>query len=477
MVLAIGVALVAALVLRQSSTRTIGLQLTIVAVVALGARLVAVAVIYFIATRTHPEGTWLYDEASFYHATEALMPNPFDGVLPEGLGHLGGDTYLGVTTAIAVADGRTAIYLDTLPFRFLNATLGTLVAVMIAVIAGRTVNAKSPALIAGLGVAVWPTLILWSSTFLRDTFASFVVVCIWWALVMYRRVWNARWLCVVALGVLMIAAVRPYLAGATVLGLAAWALYPFLVNAPRRMVALVGAAVVVVGGGLAVQQARHIDQAAHELVYRQMTTRMETMGRLYSDVKPDTPPQEPPFGPGAAVALVEPGSDWILPGLIQLPEGPGLVTVGFVDGSIRTERIADLTLLQSAPLSPLQVLASFGPGVVTFVVGSSGGTDPNSMAWVADALAWDALLIAAVVGGIRARVPVRDWLFPACIILGTIAALVAVPGAPGNDDRHRASQAVPLLAVFAAGWLASWRQSRANAGRPVTIATRSPIRP
>ena len=99
------------------------------------------------------------------------------------------------------------------------------------------------------------------------------------------------------------------------------------------------------------------------------------------------------------------------------------------------------------------------------------------MAWVADALAWDALLIAAVLGGIRARVPLRDWLFPACIVLGTVAALVAVPGAPGNDDRHRASQAVPLLAVFAAGWLASRRESPAMAGRPVRIATRSPMSP
>src|SRR5207248_922450 len=135
-------------------------------------------------------------------------------------------------------------------------------------------------------------------------------------------------------------------------------------QSPRMLVAI-GAAIVVLGVGFSLVQARRIDEAAHELVYRQMTTHMETLGRLYSDPKPDEPPQEPPFGPGAAVAVAQPGTDWILTGLVQEPLGPGRVLVAYVDGSIRPERIADLWLIQSAPLSPLQILASFGPGLVS----------------------------------------------------------------------------------------------------------------
>jgi hypothetical protein len=185
---------------------------------------------------------------------------------------------------------------------------------------------------------------------------------------------------------------------------------------------------------------------------------MEALGRLYHDPVPGQLPQEPPFGPGATVATVDPVTHWITPGLVVEPLGPGLVRVAFMDGSEQQLRIADLTLLQSAPLTPIQLLASAGPGLVSFLTGTSDAGDPGGMGWTADALAWDVLFVIAVAGGIRARVPLRDWVFPACIVLGTAAALIAVPGAPGNDDRHRASQTIPLVLVFAAGWLAQRRR-------------------
>jgi peptidoglycan/LPS O-acetylase OafA/YrhL len=90
------------------------------------------------------------------------------------------------------------------------------------------------------------------------------------------------------------------------------------------------------------------------------------------------------------------------------------------------------------------------------------------VAWSADAIAWDVLFVLAVIGGVRARVPLRDWIFPAAIVLGTAAALIIVPGAPGNDDRHRSGQAVPLLVVFAVSWFRA-RQAAvagAKASRP-----------
>ena len=215
-----------------------------------------------------------------------------------------------------------------------------------------------------------------------------------------------------------------------------------------------------------VVQARHIDQSAHDLVYRQMTTRMETLGQLYHGPIPGSAPPEGPFGSGAAVATVDPVSHWISPGLIVDPIGPGQVRVAFMDGSVQDVSTADLTLLQSVPLSPIQIVASTGPGLVSFLSGTSGTADPTGMGWTAEAIAWDFLFVIAVAGGLRARVPVRDWIFPACIVLGTATALIAVPGAPGNDDRHRASQTIPLLLVFATGWLAVRRRApRGAAGQ------------
>jgi hypothetical protein len=229
-----------------------------------------------------------------------------------------------------------------------------------------------------------------------------------------------------------------------------------------------------VGLAVCIQQARLIDQAAHELVYRQTTTRMETLGRLYHDLDPNSPLQEPPFGPGAAVAKTDPQTGWLLTGLIEQPLGPGLVQVAYTDESQRAERIADLTLLQSVPLSPVQMLLSLGQGLLSFLSGAPRAGDSSSLVWTGDAIAWDLLLVLGILGGWRARLAPREWLFPALVIVGTVAALVAVPGAPGNDDRHRASQTVPLLMVFAAGMLLSRSPAVPLEGRPVSSASRSP---
>ena len=468
MVLAIVAVLVAALVARQSATPAARRRLAFVATVALGARLLAVAIIYYISIQTHGEGTWLNDEASFYLAAESLQPNPLDSVLPQGLGHLSNNGYLGLLTAISVVLG----HMDTVAFRLTNALLGSLVAVLTSVIAARLVGPRA-ALAAGLLAALWPTLILWSATFLRDTLGSFIVVTVWWTLVFHDRLRQPRVLAVAVLAVVLLAGLRPYLAGSVLAGVLLWAIVPWLVRRSRRTLAIVAATCLVALVGAGLQQARHIDQGAHELVYRQMTTRMETLGLLYQDLSPDLPRADPTFGPGTPVALVDPGSGWLLAGLVQKPVRPGVVDVAFTDGSIRTLAIADLVLLQSAPLSPLQMLVNIGPGILTFLTGAGGG-DSSSLVWIAAALAWDALLAVAIVAGIRARVGIRHWLFPACVILGTMAALIGVPGAPGNGERHRASQAVPLLAVFAAAMLGSRSRPVPISARPVNTATSNP---
>jgi len=476
-VLAIVAGLVAALVIRQASTANAWRPIIIVAGVALGIRLLAVTVIYFIAIRTHGEGTWLNDEASFYLAAESLLPNPWDKNLPVGLSHLADNGYLGLLTIISVALGR----MDTVAFRLTNALLGTFVAVLTSSVAARLVGRRA-GLAAGLVVALWPTLILWSATFLRDTLGSFTVVAVWWTLVHYRRPSHPRVLAVVTLAIVLLAGLRPYLAGAVALGVLGWAVFPWLARQTRLTVALVAAVVVVGIAGVGVLEARHIDEGAHELVYRQMTTRMETLGQLYRDqpLNPSPSPQlsDPSFGPGAPVALVDPGSGWLLAGLVQKPVGHDVVEVAFTDGSRQTVPIDGLWHLQSAPLSPQQMLVNVGPGALAFFSGAGVDGDSSSLVWIAEALGWDVLLVLvlALVGGLRMRPPLREWLFPACVLLGTVAALVAVPGAPGNDDRHRASQTVPLLAVFAAGLLGSRSRPVPAPAWPVRTATSKPAR-
>jgi hypothetical protein len=469
----IGAAIVAALVIRQSTSAETARRLALIACVAFGVRLAALTAIYVIAIRTHPEGTFLNDEASFYLATESLLPNPLDAPLPQGLGHLGGDGYLGLLTGISVALGSSFGHMDTVAFRLVNLTFGTLVALTTALVAAQLIGAR-PALVAGLVVGLWPTLVLWSATFLRDTLVGCTVVIVWWTLVAHRRVTDVRVLCVATLSLILLASLRPYVAGALAIGLVGWAMWPLVAGRSARVLVSGAALCVVLAGGAAIAEAKHVSEAAHALVYRQLTTRMETIGRLYRDPQPDPSPPEPPFAPGAAVALVDWQTSWITPGLIEQPLGPGRVMVGFTDGSSSPQEIADLTLLQSVPLNPLQILLSFWPGVVSFVSGTPIAGDASSWAWSADAVAWDVLFVLAVLGGIRARVPLRDWIFPACIVLGTATALIIVPGAPGNDDRHRASQAVPLLVVFAAGWLPGWRREFGLMGASVRRATSSP---
>src|SRR5207302_3748595 len=94
--------------------------------------------------------------------------------------------------------------------------------------------------------------------------------------------------------------------------------------------------------------------------------------------------------------------------------------------------------------------------------------------WIPAALAWDGLLILGVVGLARSRLPLRDWLFPLCVMGGTLAALIAIPGDPGNAERHRATQTVPLLLVLASGILASRARAASIAGPPLSNATSMP---
>ena len=274
----IAVLMTAALVVRLAPDRAQRRDLIIVGIAALLVRLAMVGVAYTFAMRTHTAGIWLNDESSYWLATESLLPDTWNRSLPGGLDHLGGNGYLGLTTMISHLLGAP----NSTAFRLMNAALGTAMALLSYCVAQRFWG-RRPALVAGLVVAVWPPLVLWSATILRDTLCGLAVLAVWWALVNERDLGRVRTGCVVVLGTLLIASLRPYLAGAVVIGVAAWLVFPIA----RRWTAhafAVGAVAAVLGAiALVTLQPYYIDRAAHELVYRQTMTRMEGLGLLYRD--------------------------------------------------------------------------------------------------------------------------------------------------------------------------------------------------
>jgi len=203
---------------------------------------------------------------------------------------------------------------------------------------------------------------------------------------------------------------------------------------------------------------------------------METLGRLYRDPLPTDSIVQLPFRPGAAIALTDPQTGWLQTGLVEDSYEPGFVTVGLTDDTSRSVPAAEVVLLQDARIPTQQLFTWLGPSALAVFAGLPTTSKAANLVWIPAALAWDGLLILGVVGLVRTRLPLRDWLFPLCVIGGTLAALIAIPGDPGNAERHRATQTVPLLLVLASGFLASRRFAVSMNGRPVNRASSMPAR-
>lgn len=469
LVVLVGAGLLVVLVVRLGPGPGGRRPVALVAALALGLRVLTAIVVYLVARRTHGEGTWLNDEASYFLATEALMPRPIGRSLPLGLDHLNGNAYLGLTTSLSQVLGSV----DSTALRMANVVQGAIVAVLVMLIARRLLGARA-GLAAGLIVAVWPTLMLWSATMLRDTLGSVAVVVTWWTLTRARQAGSVRTACVVLLGLLLTLNLRAYLAGTMLLGVLAWAVYPLARRLQRRHVATLGGVALALVVAAGVVGARRIDFLAHELLYRQTTTRLETLGELYTGIPVLDPNAE--FKPGAAVATVDPRSGWLHTGLVREPAPDGQLVVDFADGVTQEVPPDRLVLLQSAPIPPLQLLEWVGPNLRSFFVGTSTADEAPNWIWVPASLVWDALLLVALVGLVRRPPPLRELLYPVCVVGGTMLVLLGIPGAPGNTDRHRSTQTVPLLAVFAAGALVSRGRAAPTSAPAVSGASSSPNR-
>ena len=435
---------------------------------ALGVRLAATVVISAIADQAHVTKVWLNDEASFFLATQALVRDPLASGLPQGLEHLGGDGYLGLTTWVSILGGGVA---DANTFRVVNSALGSLVVVLSMLVAGRLFGRRA-ALVTGLALSVWPTLVLWSATMLRDTLGGFAVVVLWWTLGRARDLGWLRTLGTIGLTLVIAFSLRPYLGGAMLIGVLVWAAFPYVRRVRVRYLALASAGALAIASLFVIGVARQLDYAAHELFYRQTVTRIETLGKLYSDERPQYPMQ--PIRPGVAVGLTDASSGWVLGGVVQDLPAPDQARVVFTDESVRVVPTDRLLLLQSTNIPPLEYVAWVGPNLWSYLAGISQTSDPSSPVWIAIALSWDILVVLAVCGVVRRRLPAQEWLFPLCVVAATSLALVTVPGAPGNADRHRATQTVPLLLGLASALLAEWAVRLRTSGLAVPRASTRP---
>ncbi|HEX2186962.1 MAG TPA: glycosyltransferase family 39 protein [Chloroflexota bacterium] len=459
-----GAALVACVVLGQLQaprrSRVLGRILLLAALLRLG----LVALIAWVSSASGRGGIWLDDEAAYHRATLALLPHPLEQDLPSDSYNLGGNPHVGLTTLLYLAFGP-----DPGVVRVVNAALGVVCVLLVWRIAYQLLGPRR-ALIASIVAACWPPLIVWSSTTLRDTQVALAVLATWWATLVWRS--GRRWLalCTGLLALFVLAGLRPYVFVLALLGLAAWAAYPAL---RRRDPHLLGV-LALVGGGLTLAAVLLLPGQAEgllrSLAYRQATTRMETLGKLYV-----RDPEFRPYGRGSLVVLRESQAGRSLAGVIQEHASPNSEVVAFTDRTIRTVATGDLIPFQQASVPLSQVLGDTLPQALMVLVGYSDASPsaPVTLVWVADALAWDVLLVLAMRGIWRGGAGARSGLFPLVMAIGTIAALAALPGAPGNAARHRAAQTAPLLIVLAVGlWPA--RPSRL---RPLLLAgTHRPAR-
>jgi hypothetical protein len=261
------------------------------------------------------------------------------------------------------------------------------------------------------------------------------------------------------LGLVLLITLRDYLAGAVALGIFAWALVRYL-SLRRAVLVAAGTALAfgAVGAVAVAMDPDRVNALVHEIYYRQTVTRMETLGRLYRDPPPLDAPLQLPYRPGAVIALTDPQTGWLLTGIVADSSQPGLISVDLTDNTSRTVPIEDVQLLGGVRVQPLQLFTWVLPSAGSVLLGLPVARETPNPAWVASALAWDALLVLAGVAVWRSRMRPEHWALPVCVTLCTVLALCAIPGAPGNAERHRANQTLPFLVVFASGLAVSSRR-------------------
>jgi hypothetical protein len=428
--------------------RLTALELRWILLGAFGVRAALALAVTAVGLDANKFGLVLDDEASYYRATALLATQPLGTPLTPTLEHLGGNAYVGLATALALATGPSTLW----P-RLLNALLGTLVVLLVArsarVHLGPTAVAPAAAL-----AALWPASVIWGAFMLRDTLVALVVMALWWSTTLWSRGERLLGGLLAALCLSLLAGMREYVAALAVAALVAWGLARPLARLPWRVVGIVVLAAGLAGTAV-VAQSGLLDRAARALVYRQAVVQLETQGMLYVEPPPDG--LDGSYLPGELVAVTAAPADNPRLGVVHRYVDRASREVAFIQGDTTIVGVDDLAPMHEAPVSPAWLigrsLAGLGGSIVG--VGSEGIDRPSALAWVAAALAWDALFATAAVGLWRQRRAWRTYVFPIVMALGTLTVLAGVPSGIGNAARHLAAHATPALIVLAVGAVAS----------------------
>lgn len=447
-----------------------------IGLLALGLRVLAALGLHLYGLTFGPSGVVLDDEGVYDKAARALLAMGRDvqagaEAWVHGYGYLGGHHLSWITATYAILGAHTLLV------RLGGALLGATTAVLGAAAAAALFGGRA-GIVAGLVLAAFPGLVVWSSTLLRESLITGAVAA---ALVAVARGRQARTLSqvVLALGALhVIATLRPY--AALALGLPILAALLVVVGARvagsaagGRRLGLLAAGTVALS--LVVWQLwPTIEVVTHPtaLLLRQTAMRLVPppyglMGSdlAYADLVPET---------GGPLVVVEAGDPPV--------ELPGMVIGVWMNEyyvatsreqvyRVRPEEVRPLAELP-AEVAAAHLASGFGDGLKAALLApfSTGASKPVYRLLAADTLLWLGLLVMGLVGLARTRMPAL--LVPLGFTWSVLLALAVVPGHPGNLIRHREALTVLPLTLAAAPVLtrlASWLWSRRQRYAPGAI--------
>lgn len=362
--------------------------------------------------------------------------------------------------------------------RLIDAALGTL-AVALALGIGRALWGRSAGYVAGWLTALWPLVILWSATGLRESLALVAALLLPW--LAFGRPWRdqppaTRPLRVVvgALAAVVLVVARPE--ALLALGVAVLIVGPGAALARRAAtwslgarLALGGSAVLLVGGvafvgtsGVVAAIGQPLSPRALE--YRAAVAELSPMVEHIKDRLPPKPESEM-LNVGTLLRARPPGHQRletvIVSGFTESPLGYQVVDAS---GTSFTIDPADVQRPTDENVDWLDVLGRFGDGTRVLLVPPMpwDGGPSRRLLLAPDAIAWDALL---VLGLISAR---HDWrrlsagralvyVYPWLVMLGLALTSTNL----GTVARHR-STLVPWMVIASAPLLLRlWRGLRA----------------
>lgn len=437
-----------------------------VMVAATGARLAATVALSLYGVAQSARPIVLDDESAFDYAARALVDllgHPRDP-LPTEWQHLEGH-FLSFLAALYAVFGFNPIVAR------LAMSLGGIATVLLGAVIARTIFGRAAAVAVGLLLALMPSLVIWSTTLLKEALVSLLVLLVVWAVVRWRSApsWSLAVFVLVCVHVLSglrlpTGLILGALAGVAILFYSVPRLRRWDVRVLGVASITAGAVAVVAFVGLAWPIFK-TTLSPTNLVYLQTVMRIVPSQEELRTPRPGLPLGYESIG---AVVAIRPGdsvvdvpgmvvgysalelSSWTATNLQSPAAGPAYIVATSPQSTVTVppDRVRPIMTMDSG--TAFRHLASGlleGLSVAVLAPLNTGvNTVPRLLLGV-DALLWQAVLVLALVGCLRGKS--AHLLLPLAFALATILVLATVPGTPGNLVRHRTVLTFPSLALAA----------------------------